>query len=289
MLLICAAACRFDLPPPPNNNGDGGGDGGGSDAPADMRTDGPPGDRDGDGVADAIDKCPDVPDALQRDFDNDGFGDACDGCPPFASSTNEDTDSDGVGDACDPHPTTAGDKIALWLGNYPEDAARVAGFIRSGTWTVSGGALHTTNGNSNSFLAAPPDVARAVQFTRVTLDDFTSTSAAVAVENGIVVTSGQLTQFYQCALFRQAPEVHAKSVDADTTIDDQSVPWTGAVANGTQLDISVQFANDFRCTVTAPQTQVSSLKGASIAGLAELFVQRADASFAYWFVIDAGQ
>lgn len=286
MLVSCAAACRFGLPGPATN-GDGGG---GSDAPADTPPDlpGPPGDRDGDGVLDAVDKCPDVADPLQRDFDSDGFGDACDGCPPFASATNDDTDGDGVGDACDPHPATAGDKIALWLGNYDEDAARVAGFIKGGTWTVSGGALHTMNGNTSSFLRAPPDVARAVQFTRVTLDDFTSTSAAVAVENGVVVTSGNLVQFYQCALFRQPAEVRAKSVVGDTTIDDQGVAWTGAVANGTQVDMTVQFANDFRCTVAAPQTMVSSLKDASTGGGAELFVQRADASFAYWFVIDAG-
>jgi len=284
VLVSCAAACRFGLPPPANND-DGGG---GSDAPVDMRIDGPPGDRDGDGVLDAVDKCPDVPDPLQRDFDNDGFGDACDGCPPFASSTNDDTDGDGVGDACDPHPTTPGDKIALWLGNYPEDAARVAGFVRSGTWTVSGGALHTTNGNSNSFLAAPPDVARALQFTHVTLDDFTSSSAAVAVENAIVVTSGQLTQFYQCALFHQAPEVRAKSFVGNNTLDDNGVPWTGATANGTQVDFTVQFANDFSCSVAAPPTKVTSTTGPGISGLAELFVQRADVSFAYWFVIDAG-
>lgn len=36
-------------------------------------------DRDGDGVWDAIDVCPDIPDADQGDEDNDGTGDVCEG------------------------------------------------------------------------------------------------------------------------------------------------------------------------------------------------------------------
>lgn len=39
------------------------------------------GDRDGDGVCDAADLCPDVPDSAQTDTDHDGAGDACD-CAP---------------------------------------------------------------------------------------------------------------------------------------------------------------------------------------------------------------
>ncbi len=38
------------------------------------------GDRDGDGVADPRDLCPDVPDPAQEDRDGDGVGDACDPC-----------------------------------------------------------------------------------------------------------------------------------------------------------------------------------------------------------------
>lgn len=42
-------------------------------------------DRDGDGVADAIDNCPDVANADQTDTDGDGFGDVCDPFPMCAN------------------------------------------------------------------------------------------------------------------------------------------------------------------------------------------------------------
>jgi hypothetical protein len=78
-------------------------------------------DKDGDGVADAIDKCPDVADPDQWDSDADGLGDACDpeysispgdddgddkgdaedNCQNIFNPEQEDGDGDGLGDACD--------------------------------------------------------------------------------------------------------------------------------------------------------------------------------------------
>jgi len=76
-------------------------------------------DTDGDGVPDATDNCPAVPNPGQEDSDvpPDGVGDACeppapdddgdglpnggDNCPAVANPGQEDADHDGVGDACD--------------------------------------------------------------------------------------------------------------------------------------------------------------------------------------------
>ena len=81
-------------------------------------------DTDGDGVADAADNCPTVPNPDQRlttfyaDFDGDGLGDpadsvedcaqpadfvanADDNCPAVYSLDTSDSDGDGIGDACD--------------------------------------------------------------------------------------------------------------------------------------------------------------------------------------------
>lgn len=57
-------------------------------------------DRDGDGVADDGDNCPDVANRGQRDSDSDRAGDACDNCPALFNPDQDDGDGDRVGDAC---------------------------------------------------------------------------------------------------------------------------------------------------------------------------------------------
>jgi len=59
------------------------------------------GDKDGDGIADLTDKCPDDANANNSDGDGDGVGDICDNCPATANPGQEDEDDDGLGDVCD--------------------------------------------------------------------------------------------------------------------------------------------------------------------------------------------
>lgn len=88
-------------------------------------------DSDGDGIRDADDNCPSVPNPLQTDSDGDGFGDACDDCPLVANVQGEDVDHDGIGDACDPHPIDAGDCL-LVLDAFTDPAGFAA------HWTIIG-------------------------------------------------------------------------------------------------------------------------------------------------------
>ena len=61
-------------------------------------------DFDGDGVPNAIDNCPLLPNPGQVDTDADRVGDACDNCPLTVNPDQLDTDGDGHGDVCDCAP-----------------------------------------------------------------------------------------------------------------------------------------------------------------------------------------
>jgi uncharacterized protein (TIGR03382 family) len=58
-------------------------------------------DMDQDGIADALDNCPFVPNRDQLDTDGDGVGDACDNCPTIANPDQLDLNGNGIGDVCD--------------------------------------------------------------------------------------------------------------------------------------------------------------------------------------------
>lgn len=58
-------------------------------------------DRDGDGVRNERDNCPDDANAGQSDSDGDGVGNTCDNCRGVDNAGQGDSDHDGVGDRCD--------------------------------------------------------------------------------------------------------------------------------------------------------------------------------------------
>ncbi|WP_437682722.1 thrombospondin type 3 repeat-containing protein [Sorangium sp. So ce131] len=68
----------------------------------------PDGDRDTDGVCDAADNCAATYNPDQTDDDGDSLGDSCDVCPDVPNPDQRDQDGDGLGDVCDPCP--AGDR-----------------------------------------------------------------------------------------------------------------------------------------------------------------------------------
>ena len=65
-------------------------------------------DRDGDGIIDLEDNCPDVSNPAQRDIDGDTFGDLCDNCQSRSNANQVDSNGDGIGNACDEELYDAG-------------------------------------------------------------------------------------------------------------------------------------------------------------------------------------
>ena len=111
-------------------------------------------DLDGDGVVNAMDNCPTVPNAFQENHDsgttqphdlphdcnqdgdlldagegagatcpqNDTFGDSCDNCPAVTNADQADADGDGKGDACDDCRTVANASQTDTDGDHVGDA-----------------------------------------------------------------------------------------------------------------------------------------------------------------------
>lgn len=129
-------------------------------------------DRDGDGVLDSIDNCPDVANPDQANEDGDALGDACDPCPPFDG--NDDADGDGVGDACDPSPQIPGDKLVSFVsfaGGLPADWKVAGPFVARG-----GDGVATTSQDQSALFSLPSPATPRVEIrAAVTLDAITAT------------------------------------------------------------------------------------------------------------------
>lgn len=108
------------------------------------------GDRDGDGVTDDVDNCPDVANPGQANEDHDDRGDACDLCPHLEGTvpgTDDDDDDDGIGNQCDPR--NGKDRLVVFLPfNDPSelDHFEIRGTsISKASWTITNGQLHSTD------------------------------------------------------------------------------------------------------------------------------------------------
>ena len=79
-----------------------------------------------DGVLDADDVCPNVPDPFQPDRDVDGVGDFCDNCPTVVNVDQQDGDGDRLGDDCDEDVDRDGDGFTSAEGDCDDANPDVA-------------------------------------------------------------------------------------------------------------------------------------------------------------------
>ena len=101
-------------------------DGDGLPDTCDLCPDDPSNDVDGDGVCGNIDNCPGTSDPTQADGDGDGVGDACDVCKTKPNPGQADSDRDGFGDSCDICPLIYDPAQADANGNGIGDACEFA-------------------------------------------------------------------------------------------------------------------------------------------------------------------
>ncbi len=285
-LACLAGACSF-------KHGAAGGvvDGSGGDAGDASTLDspdapGPPGDRDGDGVPDTTDNCPDVANADQHDFDGDGHGDVCDHCPHLASTTDPDGDGDGVGDACDPRPTTAGDHTVLFAGFY--SSADIAGWTQVDTWSVTGGQLVQTDKNQQQPAIFPPTTyAHAYIETEMVVTDLGNGGFV-----GIGACSGDkgTTQYYCCTMY--APNsLQAQEAWPINNQKQGQASWSGTFAAASQVHLVVSPIGGTTCTASQQGAATATATATTIGptdGQVVLFMDSAAAAFRYLFVVEIG-
>lgn len=143
-----------------------------------VASDDAPGDRDGDGILDVSDNCPDVKNFEQADLDGDRIGDSCDPDIDGDTLSNEDeatrgtdprdpdTDSDGVSDAEDQCGTVAGtgeNGCPIPDPDPPPKPATVrlsGGFVYAGGLARSGASVTGADGVG---LLGPADVIAGAQ------------------------------------------------------------------------------------------------------------------------------
>ncbi|MFQ5413694.1 MAG: thrombospondin type 3 repeat-containing protein [Phycisphaerae bacterium] len=129
-----------------------------------------PRDTDGDGVPDAADTCPTVPDPDQSDLDGDGIGDACDNCPDDPNPDQADINFNRIGDACDADPWLAAAGVYALQGDCEDDDGLIA-VVRIGQVLL----LRAFDGSDDIPLSLNGAVATADNVTQSGVDGFTLT------------------------------------------------------------------------------------------------------------------
>jgi hypothetical protein len=245
--LCLALGCTFD-------SSSGAVPGGGTDAAPGVEQgdpDAPPPDRDGDGVPDAIDNCPDVPNPDQHDKDGDGVGDACDNCPHVFNPGQEDVleiaagfEADGVGDACDPRPDQPGDRIVFFDGFYGPD--------RDPRWVAAGGDDEWIQGDGVLTQTGTEPPARILYLDGLHLDR-AAIDAAVVIDGasdgphqggGVIAhyqAGAQAGTGYAC---KQVTSTDSGETGLHVLRMDDSVTWF--LGDGTTLPAAMQTGVEYR-------------------------------------------
>jgi hypothetical protein len=218
------------------------------DAPVDV-------DRDGDGILDADDNCPDAANASQVDEDGDAMGDVCDPCPPFAD--NEDGDGDGLGDACDPNPDVGGDKLVAFEGF--KDAL-------SGSWTVMGtftmaggeGVLSASDASASLLTRPSPTSARVEIRAAFVIDSITASGLNLGSINLVERMQPNSDKALACQLAALVDGMQESLRIFDTASSTEVASANYAIQQGESKELRFDRAGtSYTCNVASPTARVA--------------------------------
>jgi hypothetical protein len=263
----------------------------------DARLDGPSPepDMDGDGVPDATDNCPAMPNAGQADEDGDLRGDVCDNCPHIANGNQANGDGDGVGDACDPRPGSP-DQIRLFLPF--NDPSELTDWMQAGTnanFVVAGGALEQRGATDLAILwrndLGFTDYFATTRVTYLSLVDNRQFRGAAVMTRFARMPMGDFGNGGGCGEMRDSqfntgvPFLNAVVFNNGAYTNTANVgAGQVAVGHAQRYDARITNGNVLQCMVggTAFTRNVSSFSGTGI----NFAVWGATAKFDYLIVID---
>jgi hypothetical protein len=260
----------------------------------DAAVDGPPGDRDADGLNDLVDNCPAKANVDQHDEDGDMIGDVCDPCPHIAGDA-ADGDGDGVGDACDPQPTIAKQSIKFFdpFTSTRSEWELVNGYSRVGE-TLRGQGLP---GNASFLRLHLGNGELRIETGGTIVSRETTYPHQVSMAFGINAGGDDYhyVEFYDSSSAGGAISITKSYMDTDyTTLDSHSVP--APLATGAwkfRVDESVA-AQSIKLTATQGGTSYTQLTGATdggppsltTSGIISMLVRNADVRYDYFIAIE---
>jgi hypothetical protein len=260
----------------------------GIDAPAGGDTHGTIDDRDGDGIPNATDNCPDLANADQANEDGDKFGDVCDPCPIEMNDTPTDPDGDGVADGCDPHPNLPGDKIAAFSGfaSGVPSTWQVVGTVAAGTGEI---ALTTVAGNHTS-VVAPGTIGNATLTVSLVVDQgvgMFDTAATITMPYDVANDNGLFCELYG-PMASNSSGRYLTLWDSNAQVErgKNTFAWT----TGTTYRLSLARAgNNYACSLTPPggsaHTATGSTNFAPASSQAAVAMYGADARVQWMMVV----
>ncbi|MEZ4363566.1 MAG: thrombospondin type 3 repeat-containing protein [Kofleriaceae bacterium] len=220
-----------------------------------------PADLDGDGLLNGADNCPRVANPKQHDEDHDTVGDVCDNCPHVANANQANADGDGVGDACDPRPTTAGDKIELFLAFDAPLPSNVT--TPRGSWTLDPvrDVIQQSSDNQGTpaelLVAGTRDGATVVTGGRIT---------AGTNHVWLTVTLGEISDYYTCGYYDYVPDRYYNNgmVELYTRSADR-FDWIAGSSPAARLDLTSAFSlrATAESTVKRVQCATSDTRGSA--------------------------